>query len=177
MSLHFIHRASVDKLSRILDVGGGASMLVDHLLAEGFQHISVLDISRAALHEARERLGPQAENVTWIEADVTQAALPCASFDLWHDRAVFHFLTNAESRRRYTDVLRHALRPDGHLIMATFALDGPARCSNLDVVRYSPEALLSELGPGFELVDSARETHVTPFGGEQRFIFCWFRRR
>ena len=167
-SLHFIHHTGVDKLSHILDVGGGASTLVDHLLAEGFQHITVLDISRAALDEAQERLGPQAENVSWIEADITQAALPPASFDLWHDRAVFHFLTDAESRRRYTDGLRYALKPDGHLIMATFALDGPTRCSNLDAVRYSPEALLCELGPDFELVHSARETHVTPSGGEQR---------
>ena len=177
MSLHFIHRTGVDKLSHILDVGGGASTLVDHLLAEGFQHISVLDISRTALHEAQERLGPQAENVTWIEADITQAALPPTSFDVWHDRAVFHFLTDAESRRRYTDVLRHALRRDGHLIMATFALDGPTRCSNLDVVRYSSKALLGELGADFELVHCARETHITPSGREQKFIYCWFRRR
>ena len=172
-----MHRASVDKLSHIRDVGGGASTLVDHLLAEGFQHISVLDISKTALHEAQERLGPQAKNVTWIEADVTQAALSPASFDVRHDRAVFHFLTDAESRRRYTDVLCHALRRDGYLIRTTFALDGPTRCSNLDVVRYSSEALLGELGADFELVRSARETHLTLSSSEQRFIYCGFRRR
>jgi len=177
LSLYLIQHTGIDKASRIIDVGGGASTLVDHLLAGGFQNITVLDISGAALHQAQERLGPRAENIAWIEADITQAALPSNTYDLWHDRAVLHFLIDAESRRRYMAALHDAVKTDGHVILATFALDGPPRCSGLEVMRYSPEGLLGELGAGFDLVQSTQATHQTPSGGEQKFIYYWFHRR
>lgn len=176
-SLQFIQRAGIQKTDPIIDVGGGASTLVDDLLAAGFQHITVLDISAKALELARARLGKRAANVTWLEADITQADLPEQTFALWHDRAVFHFLTQPADRQRYIESARRALRKGGYLIIATFALDGPDHCSGLEVMRYSPESLHAELGAGFELADSMRETHRTSFGTEQRFIYCRFRRQ
>jgi|SRR6185503_3063517 len=175
-SLQYIQNTGIRKTGHIIDVGGGTSTLVDDLIGDGFQHISVLDVSGAALRLTQQRLGAQANHVKWIEADITQADLPHQAYDLWHDRAVFHFLTQAEDRQRYVEVVRHAVRTGGHVIVATFAPDGPDRCSGLEVVRYSPGSLHSEFGDGFDVVDSARETHQTPFGTEQKFIYCYCRK-
>jgi len=145
------------------------------LLAAGFQHIRVLVISAIALQLARQRLGTRAAEVNCIEADMTQADLPAQTYDLWHDRAVFHFLTQAADRQHYLDTVRQAVRKGGHVIVATFAPDGPDHCSGLEVARYSPESLHKEFGEGFELKNSTRETHHTPFGTEQKFIYCYCR--
>jgi len=171
-SLELIRQTGVDSSARIIDVGGGASTLVDDLLADGFRDLTVLDISGAALDTARQRLGAlKADDVTWREDDVTQTNLPSHSFDLWHDRAVFHFLAAPEERRRYVAIATCALKPGGHLIIAAFASDGPLRCSGLDVVRYSVEELRAEF-TAFRLVESCGEEHSTPFGTKQKFIYC-----
>lgn len=176
LSLQYIQNAGIQKSDPIIDVGGGASTLVDDLIADGFQHITILDISGGALQLARQRLGANAHAVNWIEADITQANLPDQSYTLWHDRAVFHFLTQAADRQLYIDSVRHAVRPNGHVIVATFASDGPDHCSGLEVARYNPESLHSEFGADFVLVSSSPETHHTPFGTEQKFIYCYCRK-
>ena len=173
-SLDLIQRAAVGLQARLIDVGGGDSTLVDDLLALGFVRPTVLDISTVALQRARERLGGCVAEVEWIEGDITQISLPLAAFDLWHDRAVFHFLTDPTDRQRYVHTVQTALEPGGHLVIATFAQDSPEKCSGLEVVRYSPESLCHELGKDFQLRDSRAETHCTPWGGEQRFMYCLF---
>ena len=175
-SLEFIASAGVKKRSEIIDVGGGASTLVDDLLFSGFQHITVLDIASAALEESKSRLGELASSVTWLEADITQVTLPQSNYDLWHDRAVFHFLTDAKDRLSYKKAVEESLKSGGHLIVATFAPDGPKKCSGLDTVRYSPDELRKEFGDKFRLVESAGQAHQTPFGTEQRFIYCHFQK-
>lgn len=177
LSLRFIAQTGIDKTGQIIDVGGGASTLVDDLLADGYLHITVLDISATALRTAQQRLGTHATDVTWIEADITQAELPHQRYDVWHDRAVFHFLTRPDDCRRYVEALRHAVKPGGHVIVATFAPDGPPQCSGLDVQRYNCDSLHQELGDDFQPVSSAREAHATPFGTEQKFIYCYLRKR
>jgi len=176
-SLRFIQRTGVSKDAHIIDVGGGTSSLVAELLASGFDSLTVLDVSPAALQAARDRLGTLASAVTWFEADILQAGLPENYYDVWHDRATFHFLIQPADRQRYVKAVLHSLKPGGHLILATFALDGPPRCSGLEVMRYSPESLHAGFGSDFELADSDREVHTTPSGMEQRFIYCWLRRR
>ena len=176
LSLRFIELTGVDKTGQIIDVGGGASTLVDDLLASGFKQITVLDISPAALQTAQQRLGVRAAEVSWIEADITKAGLPHQFFDVWHDRAVFHFLRQPEDRQCYVQAVQHSVKIGGHVIVATFATDGPTRCSGLDIVRYSPESLHSEFGDDFRLVENTREVHVTPFGTEQKFIYCYCRK-
>jgi len=173
LSLQYIRRTDVGKSGRIVDIGGGASTLVDRLLDEGFLHITVLDISAGAIAVARQRLGLQAAAVAWLEADITQADLPYHGYDVWHDRAVFHFLTRREDRARYVDAARKAVRPGGYVIVATFAADGPTRCSGLEVSRYDPEGLHNEFGKDFKLLDSSYEQHHTPLGTEQKFIYCF----
>jgi Methylase involved in ubiquinone/menaquinone biosynthesis len=175
-SLEYIKNTGIQKRDSIIDVGGGASTLVDDLIADGFQNITVLDVSENALQLARRRLGAKTTVVNWIEADITLADLPHQAYDLWHDRAVFHFLTQAADRQRYVEVVRHSVRKGGHVIVATFAPDGPERCSGLEVVRYSPESLHGEFGEDFEVVDTTHETHHTPFGTEQKFIYCYCRK-
>jgi SAM-dependent methyltransferase len=174
-SLQYIRNTGIQKTDALIDVGGGASTLVDDLIADGYQAISILDVSAAALQLARQRLGPHAVNVNWIEADITQADLPHHAYDVWHDRAVFHFLTQAADRQHYVEIVRRSVRKGGHVIVATFAPDGPERCSGLEVVRYSPESLHHEFGGDFEVVDSTHETHHTPFGTVQKFIYCYCR--
>lgn len=177
-SLALIGESALPLSASIIDVGGGASTLVDDLLRLGYSTLTVLDISGAALDVARCRLGPaRSESVRWIEADITSVSLLPHAYDLWHDRAVFHFLTDADDRRRYIGQLRNALRPEGHLIIATFAEDGPERCSGLPVVRYSAAALQAELGPSFVLVSASREAHRTPGGTVQAFQYCHFKRQ
>lgn len=177
LSLELIHTTGVSKDAQIIDVGGGTSTLVDALLAEGYQHVTVLDLVGTALTLAQQRLGARAAAVNWVEADITAVELPRHGYDVWHDRAVFHFLTQPEDRRRYVETMRHAVRRDGHVIVATFALEGPTRCSGLDVVRYSPARLQEEFGAEFALVHSAQERHSTPLGVEQAFLYCCFQKR
>ena len=172
LSLTLVERAVPDREARIIDVGAGAATLVDGLLAAGYHHITVLDLSAAALAQAQRRLGDRAKRVAWREADVLTGELPAHAFDLWHDRAVFHFLTDATDRARYLAQVRHALRPGGYALVATFAEDGPTRCSGLEVARYSPEALHSEFGDEFQLVTSAHQTHRTPWDARQAFTYC-----
>ena len=171
-SLELIRRTGAGKAARIIDLGGGASTLVDDLLASGFKEVTVLDISTAAIQAAQTRLGRRAKDVTWLEADITQVSLPKHHYDVWHDRAVFHFLTNAEDRRRYVDAVNHALKPGGHIIVATFGPHGPLQCSGLDIVRYDPATLHNEFGDNFTLIESLREIHHTPAGKVQDFIYC-----
>lgn len=148
------------------------------MLAEGFRNLTILDVSSAALEAARQRLGTRtAQEVEWVEADITQAVLPRHHFDVWHDRAVFHFLVDAEDRRRYVSAANDALKPGSHIIVATFAADGPLRCSGLEVIRYSPAELHAELGEAFELIESHEENHLTPFDTTQKFTCCLFRKR
>lgn len=176
-SLALLDDVGMTPETRLIDVGGGDSTLVDALLARGMHRITVLDVSAAALARARTRLGARAGEVAWLEADVTTVALPEAAFDVWHDRAVFHFFTDAADRARYVAAMERAVRPGGCVVMATFALDGPARCSGLDVVRYGPEELTHALGPSFEPVRSERDVHRTPWGAAQPFTYVLLRRR
>ncbi len=176
LSLQFIERTSIDNSGQVIDVGGGASTLVDNLLDRGYQNITVLDISAAALHVAQERLGLKANAVTWLESDITQVQLPHQFYDVWHDRAVFHFLTRATDRQQYVEAVTHSVKAGGHVIIATFGVDGPSRCSNLEVVRYNSDSLYDEFGDNFDLVHSTRESHKTPFGTEQNFIYCYCRK-
>ena len=173
ISLRLIEAAGLRPDTCVLDVGGGASRLVDALLAKGVGCVSVLDIAEEALRRSQARLGPDGGNVTWIVADVTGpwAAKPV---DIWHDRAVFHFLTDATDRANYLTQLRQHLKPDGTAIIATFGPDGPEECSGLPVARYSPEALAAALGPGFALVESVPELHQTPSGKTQPFQYSRF---
>ena len=174
-SLQLISQSEISKTGQIIDVGGGASTLVDDLIAREFENVTVLDISSVAISSARARLGDRAERVTWLSADITEAVLSEHFYDLWHDRAVFHFLTGAEERRNYVSRVKNALKPNGHLIIATFSSDGPTKCSGLDVNRYSPETLHDEVGKDFDLISSLAEDHLTPFNSVQRFVYCHFR--
>ena len=175
-SLQLIVDTGIPKTGHIIDVGGGSSILVGDLLSEGYQHITVLDISTVALEIAQKRLGARAKDVTWLEADILQTSLPHHEFDLWHDRAVFHFLTDRDDRKRYVEAVKEAVKPGGHIIVATFASDGPERCSGLPVARYEPESLHHEFGDAFALLYGANEAHQTPFGTQQKFIYCYCRK-
>lgn len=172
VSLDLIARVADPRVSVVVDVGGGASTLVDGLVRRGFGRVTVLDIVPAALDVARARLGEAACRVAWMVADVLTYPFPLHSVDVWHDRAVFHFLTSPEDRQAYVEQVRRAVRPNGHVIVATFAADGPMRCSGLDVRRYGAEELRGEFGQGFELLDQIREDHTTPAGAVQRFQYC-----
>jgi SAM-dependent methyltransferase len=175
-SLGLVARADKWPRGRILDVGGGASRLVDVLLAAGYEDVSVLDLSPAALARAGERLGDRASRVQWIAADVTRW-VPQRTYDVWHDRACFHFLVDPADRKAYRRALAAAVAPGGQVVIATFAPDGPERCSGLPVVRWSADALAGELGPAYRQVEAFTEAHPTPRGTVQRFQFCRFLRR
>ena len=172
LSLDLITAVAADRAARILDVGGGASRLVDGLLDAGYSQVTVLDIAEPALRHARTRLGERAVRVTWRAADILATEFAPGSVDVWHDRAVFHFLTEPHARRRYVGQVRRALSPAGIVIVATFADDGPLRCSGLDVARYSAEGLHGEFGDDFQLLRSEREEHRTPSGAVQAFTYC-----
>ena len=176
ISLGWITNLGLALDAPIIDVGGGASTLVDDLLDAGYQSITVLDVSRQALSLAKTRLASDADVVSWIEGDVIVTDLPVAHFELWHDRAVFHFLTEPEQQRKYRDQLLKALKPGGHLVIGTFAPEAPPKCSGLPVQRYSSERLESTLGDEFELQRQHNELHVTPGGVEQMYLYCQFRR-
>ncbi|RXH34448.1 class I SAM-dependent methyltransferase [Bradyrhizobium zhanjiangense] len=175
-SLAMIRAASLDPEAAIIDVGGGASRLVDALLQDGHRNVAVLDLSSNALDVAKKRLGAAASAVEWIVADATTWR-PAKTYDLWHDRAAFHFLTESRDRAAYVERLRSALAPGGHVIIATFAPDGPEKCSGLPVQRHDSASLLAELGAEFELIETRRETHHTPWDSTQAFQFSRFRRR
>ena len=170
VSLRLMEAAGLSADTCVLDVGGGDSRLVDYLAARGLDCLAVLDVSGAALRRARGRLGDLAERLIWIEANVA-SEWSLKQMDIWHDRAVFHFLTDAEERDRYCDHLRQILKVGGSVIMATFALDGPESCSGLPVMRYSPETLSEELGDGFRLVGAEAYEHHTPWGSTQSFQY------
>lgn len=174
-SLDLLALAGAHCDSAIIDVGGGASRLVDRLLAEGYGDLTVLDLSPAALDTARARLGRAGERVTWIAEDATRWR-PARQYDVWHDRAAFHFLTSPEDQRAYVERLKEGLRVGGHVIIGTFAVDGPEKCSGLPVARHSPDTLAAILGPGFDCIDARRHAHATPWGSVQNFQFSTFRR-
>ncbi|MGH2759814.1 MAG: class I SAM-dependent methyltransferase [Actinomycetota bacterium] len=175
VSMRLIESVVHDSSAPIVDVGGGASTLVDHVLAAGYTSVTVLDISAHAMQQARARLGQDAERVRWLEADVLSEELSLGSFALWHDRAVFHFLTDVISRRRYIDQVRRCVPVGGYVAVATFAPDGPSHCSGLEVVRYDPDQLHGEFGSDFRLLEAEREEHVTPWGALQPFTYCMCR--
>ena len=172
LSVDLIRRICATPAAAIIDVGGGASTLIDDLLVHGYRDLSVLDLSGEALAVARRRLGPMSDLVRWIEGDVTSVPLPERAFDVWHDRAVFHFLTNEADRRAYVEQVMRAVKPGGHVIVATFAPDGPTECSGLTVVQCDPDSLHAEFGPAFELIEHSEEQHVTPAGRVQHFVYC-----
>mgnify|MGYP000344845664 CR=1 FL=1 len=172
-SLRMIQNTGAGKDAAMIDVGGGNSTLVDDLLERGFVDISVLDISESAIAGSKDRLGEKANQVNWITADITAVDLPQSHYDLWHDRAVFHFLTEEEDRRKYVELVKRSIKPGGHIIVASFGPEGPQKCSGLDVVRYSPETMHGEFGETFKLIESVGETHNTPFGTTQDFVYCY----
>ena len=175
-SLDLITRISADRAAPIIDVGAGASVLVDDLLVAGYRDVSVLDLSEAALKISRDRLGADSSRVKWMRADVLRSRLDQSAYAVWHDRAVFHFLTDAADRQAYVEQVRRAVKPGGYVLVATFAEDGPEYCSGLPVVRYSAEGLHSEFGSDFRLIKSEHEDHRTPGGTEQSFLYCLCRR-
>lgn len=174
-SLAIIEAIGADQNACVLDVGGGASTLVDDLLAKGYRQLSVLDLSEAALRAARDRLGASDNPVIWLHGDVRTIALEPQSIDVWHDRAVFHFLLEPAHRAAYVRQVARAMRPGGSVIVATFGPEGPTKCSGLDIVRYDAEGLHDEFGPAFRLVESRTELHRTPFGTTQQFVYCFCR--
>jgi SAM-dependent methyltransferase len=172
-SLALIAQAASSPSASIIDVGGGESTLVDDLLARGYADITVLDISQTAIDANRKRLGKAAERLRWLVADITQVDLAPASYDVWHDRAVFHFLTEPRDRAAYVRQAARAVRPGGHVIVSAFGLEGPVKCSGLEVVRYDGESLHAEFGARFRLIESSKELHQTPFGTTQQFLYCY----
>ena len=175
VSLDLIEHASIPQSAYIIDVGGGESTLVDDLLASGYMNLTVLDISQTAIDACKHRLGTDGERVHWIAADITLVEFGESQFDLWHDRAVFHFLTTQEGRTAYVRQLTQAVKVGGHVIIGTFGPEGPTRCSGLDVVRYDAESLHNEFGGRFRLVESSEKLHYTPSGAVQQFLYCHFR--
>lgn len=176
VSLELITKTISNHDARIIDVGGGEATLVDDLLASGYRNVDVLDLSETALDVARQRLGTSATSVGWLRGDVTSYPFEPSTYDLWHDRAVFHFLTDPSARSAYVRQVLHAVKPGGHVIVATFGPEGPAQCSGLDVVRYDSTSLHDQFGERFELLGHELEEHTTPAGRLQQFVYCLCRR-
>lgn len=174
-SFALIEQAAADRNSSVIDVGGGESTLVDDLLGRGYKTITVLDISRTAIEATRKRLGKVSEIVHWLVADVTKAELEPSAYDVWHDRAVFHFLTSPSDRVAYVRRVARAVKPGGSVIVSTFGPEGPTKCSGLEVVRYDAESLHREFGIQFRLLGSSKELHKTPLGTIQQFLYCYCR--
>jgi ubiquinone/menaquinone biosynthesis C-methylase UbiE len=172
-SLRLIEQLCPDKNAALVDIGGGESTLVDDLLDRHYMDISVLDISSTAIEFTRQRLGIQAKQVDWNVGDITTFDFGSRQFDLWHDRAVFHFLTQPSARQAYVNQVRRAVKPGGYVLMATFGPNGPTKCSGLDVIRYDHHRLHNEFGDGFGLVGSTLSEHHTPMGSNQEFLYCW----
>ena len=175
VSLGLIEGAAPDRGNAVIDVGGGEATLVDDLVARGYGDVTVLDISQAAIEVAKARLGSSAASVHWITGDITEVELEAGRYDLWHDRAVFHFLTKADDRAAYVRQVARAVKPGGHVIVATFGPEGPEKCSGMDVVRYDAGSLHGEFGAKFRLLDSVTELHETPWGTPQQFMYCFCR--
>ena len=175
-SLKFIRSSGLRLDARIIDVGGGASTLVDDLVADGYRNVAVIDLAEAALSSVKHRLGERAAGVDWIVGDVTTSLLPERSVDFWHDRAVFHFLTDDDARAAYLEQVLRAVTPGGHVLVATFGLDGPEKCSGLPVARYDAPGIHAVFGRAFEKVGDAAERHETPWGSVQSFVYCFCRR-
>lgn len=173
-SLALIERAAPDLNAAIIDIGGGEATLVDDLIERGYQHLNVLDISQAAIDNTKQRLGTVADRVNWLVADITIVDLPSQQYDVWHDRAVFHFLTLPAQRVAYVRQVLDAVKPGGHVIIATFGLDGPQKCSGLKIVRYDAGSLQAEFGDRFQLLETSIELHKTPFNTTQQFLYCHF---
>jgi len=174
-SLRLIDQLCPDKTAAIVDIGGGESTLIDDLIRGHYLDVSVLDISGTAIDFTKQRLGPESRQVGWHVGDITQYDFGQKKFDLWHDRAVFHFLVDLEARRRYVDLVRRSVTPGGYVLIATFGPDGPLRCSGLDVVRYDDQSLHQEFGQNFSLLGCELTQHHTPMGTEQQFLYCWCR--
>ncbi|MBL8889114.1 MAG: class I SAM-dependent methyltransferase [Planctomycetaceae bacterium] len=174
-SLDKIVSAAVDSRGRVIDIGGGQSFLVDRLLDAGFAHVAVLDISRTAIEATKARLGERASQVEWMVADITQAK-SLGEFDIWHDRAVFHFLTDPDDRRRYVELLRRSLPIGGHFVVGTFAKGGPEKCSGLQICQYDAATMQAELGTSFEPLKCSEYLHTTPSGKPQQFFFGVYER-
>ncbi len=172
-SLSLIERSAPSRSARIIDVGAGESTLVDDLLAHGYGNLTVLDISQTAINVTKARLGVLADRVEWLAADVTTVDLAANAYDIWHDRAVFHFLTTAPDRASYVERVKKSVKPGGHVIIGTFGPAGPTQCSGLDVQRYDADSLHAEFGSRFRLIDSIKEQHQTPFGSTQQFFSCF----
>jgi 2-polyprenyl-3-methyl-5-hydroxy-6-metoxy-1,4-benzoquinol methylase len=170
-SLALIEKAAPERGVSIIDVGGGESTLVDDLLAHGYQNITVLDVSQTAIDVTKKRLGPASEGVQWVTADIVSGELAPNAYDVWNDRAVFHFLTAMDQRVAYVRQVARAVKPGGHVLVSTFGPEGPTKCSGLEVVRYDAESLHAEFGARFRLLDSVKELHNTPFGTTQQFLF------
>ena len=170
-SLSLLERVA-SKEAAIIDVGGGESTLVDDLLSHGHEKVTVLDISQTAINETKQRLGDDSKRVRWLVANITNVELPRSAYDVWHDRAVFHFLTQPSDRAAYVRQAAHAVKPGGHVIVSTFGPEGPTKCSGLDVVRYDAESLHGEFGVHFRLLESIKEMHQTSFGTIQQFLYC-----
>lgn len=173
-SLHFIHSFGLSRFAKIIDIGGGDSKLVDYLLQEGFENITVLDISATAIDKTRKRLGNKAGKVNWVVSDITEFQ-PDTSYDVWHDRATFHFLTTSEQVAKYMTIARNSV--SGYITIGTFSNNGPEMCSGLPIKQYSEEKLTTELQNGFEKIRCITEDHVTPFHTKQNFLFCSFKRQ
>jgi SAM-dependent methyltransferase len=171
-SLELIERVAAGRSASIIDVGGGESTLVDDLLAEGYSDLSVLDLSQVAVDKTKKRLGLASDGVRWLVGDVTTVKLEASAYDVWHDRAVFHFLASDEERMAYVAQVASAVRSGGHVIVSTFGPEGPTQCSGLDVVRYDADSLHDQFGVRFHLLGSSKELHETPFGTVQQFLYC-----
>jgi SAM-dependent methyltransferase len=172
-SLSLIEQLAPEPSASIIDVGGGESTLVDDLLKRGYEKISVLDISETALDANRKRLGSLADRVHWIVSDITRVELEPGAYDLWHDRAVFHFLTDSRSRQAYVRQVARSVRMGGHVIVSTFGPEGPVNCSGLEVVRYDADSLHREFGRRFRMLGNSKELHRTPFETTQQFLYCY----
>lgn len=172
-SLTLIERAADGPQASIIDVGGGESTLTDDLLSRGFENITVLDISETAINVCKNRMGPAAGRIQWLVADVTRTELDMHVYDIWHDRAVFHFLTKPEQRAAYVRNVVRSVKRDGHVIVSTFGPEGPMKCSGLDVMRYDADSLHDQFGARFRLVESSKELHRTPIGTTQQFLYCY----
>lgn len=171
-SLEIVERVAPDRSASIIDVGGGESTLVDDLLARGYQNVAVLDVSPTAIDVTKRRLGRAANSVDWLIGDITSVELPFSAYGVWHDRAVFHFLTALEQRAAYVRQASRAVKPGGYVLVSTFGLEGPTKCSGLDVARYDTASLHAQFGVRFRLLESLKELHETPFGAAQQFVYC-----
>lgn len=174
-SVALIERAAEKRSAPIIDIGGGESTLVDDLLLRGYKNLTVLDVSQTAIDVTKRRLGPASQQVHWLLGDIVEMELEGRAYDVWHDRAVFHFLTTAKERRAYIHQVMHAVMPGGHVIISTFGPEGPTKCSGLEVMRYDAGTLHGEFGKHFRLLESRKELHETPFGNTQQFLYCYCR--